>query len=285
LCKPKAPYKLRTTTTTTINITLMTTITYPLTGLHCGACIARVSQALAPLAGAVSVTLEPMQAVITNAHADFVQLQTAVAGAGRYALHPPSQPNTSPVHENTANRATESIVTDATPSSLSTYYPLWLIVAYLLAASVLVQLGSHAGHGMSTAAGWQAVTAHETMRYFMAGFFIVFSFFKLLDVRAFATAYAGYDLLAARWHAWGLVYPLVELALGIAYLINYNPLVTNWATVAIMGFSALGVIRAVASKTKIQCACLGTVFQLPMSTVTIVEDVGMVLMAAFMLLR
>jgi hypothetical protein len=41
----------------------------------------------------------------------------------------------------------------------------------------------------------------------------------------------------------------------------------------------------VASKTKIQCACLGTVFQLPMSTVTIVEDVGMVLMAAFMLLR
>ncbi len=38
------------------------------------------------------------------------------------------------------------------------------------------------------------------MRNFMAGFFIVFSFVKLLNIRAFADAYAGYDLLAARWH-------------------------------------------------------------------------------------
>ena len=45
----------------------------------------------------------------------------------------------------------------------------------------------------------------------------------------------------------------------------------------------MGVIQAVANKTQIQCACLGTVFKLPMSTVTIVEDVGMVLMAAAML--
>jgi hypothetical protein len=50
-----------------------------------------------------------------------------------------------------------------------------------------------------------------------------------------------------------------------------------------MSFSALGVIKAVANKTQIQCACLGTVFKLPMSTVTIVEDVGMVLMAVLML--
>ncbi len=70
----------------------------------------------------------------------------------------------------------------------------------------------------------------------------------------------------------------------MAYLVNFNPLLTNWATVLIMGFSAIGVIRAVMNKTRIQCACLGTVFKLPMSTVTIVEDVGMVAMAGWMLL-
>ena len=111
----------------------------------------------------------------------------------------------------------------------------------------------------------------------------MFSFFKLLDIKAFATAYSGYDLLARRWRGWGLIYPFVELALGIAYLAQFNPLLTHWVTIIVMGFSAIGVIRAVASKTQIQCACLGTVFKLPMSTVTIVEDVGMVLMAAGML--
>ena len=79
------------------------------------------------------------------------------------------------------------------------------------------------------------------------------------------------------------VHPLFELFLGLAYLSNFNPLLTNWVTLALMSFSALGVIKAVANKTQIQCACLGTVFKLPMSTVTIVEDVGMVLMAVLML--
>jgi hypothetical protein len=123
----------------------------------------------------------------------------------------------------------------------------------------------------------------ETMRYFMAGFFLVFSFFKLLDIQAFATAYARYDLLAMRWPSWGLIYPFLELALGVAYLTNFNPQLTYWLTIGIMGFSAIGVIQAVANNTQIQCACLGTVFKLPMSTVTIIEDVGMVVMAAAML--
>jgi hypothetical protein len=157
---------------------------------------------------------------------------------------------------------------------LSVYRPLLLIVIYLIAGSLFIQIGI---------AGPHAVSAMETMRYFMAGFFLVFSFFKLLDIQAFASAYARYDLLAMRWQSWGLIYPFLELALGVAYLTNFNPLLTYWLTIGIMGFSAIGVIQAVASKTQIQCACLGTVFKLPMSTVTIIEDVGMVVMAAAML--
>jgi hypothetical protein len=157
---------------------------------------------------------------------------------------------------------------------LSVYHPLLLIVIYLIAGSLFIQIGIGGPH---------AVSAMETMRYFMAGFFLVFSFFKLLDIQAFASAYARYDLLAMRWQSWGLIYPFLELALGVAYLTNFNPLLTYWLTIGIMGFSAIGVIQAVASKTQIQCACLGTVFKLPMSTVTIIEDVGMVVMAAAML--
>ncbi len=268
-------------------------ITYPLEGLHCGACSAKVTKALQPLADAVAVTLAPMQVTLTNPHASIEQLQSAVSQAGNYVL----TPNQPVAPQNIAGAAIPFIANnssveaaEAPTSWLATYYPLLLIIAFILGASLLVQVGLHAaamgepmGLGMHLMMGLQTVTAGETMRYFMAGFFLVFAFFKLLDIRAFANAYAGYDLLAARWQGWGLVYPFVELALGMAYLANFNPVVTNWATVIVMGFSAIGVIRAVMSKTKIQCACLGTVFQLPMSTVTIVEDVGMVLMAVGML--
>jgi copper chaperone CopZ len=254
----------------------MTTQVHPLSGLHCGACVGRVTRALEPLAEKVEVTLNPMQVTLTNPAADLASLQSAVAQAGSYVLMP-NQPLAEVI------RAQAAINSIASPSLgeaientswLATYKPLLLIVAYILGASVLVQAG------LGTAVD---ITAMQTMRYFMAGFFIVFSFFKLLDIPAFATAYASYDLLAARWRGWGYVYPFVELALGIAYLINFNPLLTNWVTVVVMGFSAIGVIRAVMNKTRIQCACLGTVFKLPMSTVTIVEDVGMVAMALWML--
>jgi copper chaperone CopZ len=253
----------------------MTTQTYALTGLHCNACVGRVTKSLEPLAAGVAVSLNPMQVVLTGAHAEFGALQNAVAAAGKYALLPSQTVNTAADQSNRALAAPEKVAPqDPSKSWLATYSPLLLIVAYILGGSALLQIGL---------GGWASVSLMETMRYFMACFFLVFSFFKLLDIDAFANAYAGYDLLAKRWRGWGLLYPFVELGLGAAYLANFNPLLTHWATIIVMAFSAIGVIKAVASKTQIQCACLGTVFKLPMSTVTIVEDVGMVLMAAVMI--
>jgi hypothetical protein len=51
-----------------------------------------------------------------------------------------------------------------------------------------------------------------------------------------------------------------------------------------MTVGSLGVIATLRRREQIQCACLGTVIQLPMSTVTLIEDAGMALMAAIMLL-
>jgi copper chaperone CopZ len=232
----------------------MTTNTYPISGMTCGACAKRVQAALAPFGDQVEVTLQPPQVVIQGAKGGLAELAGALSGS-HYSI----------------SEDVVSVEIEPTLSWFATYRPLLLILAYLLAASVLVQLPKN---------GLEGVLWHESMRYFMAGFFLVFSFFKLLDVPAFADAYAGYDLLAKRWHGWGLIYPFVELALGLAYLANWNPLLTNWATLFIMGFSAIGVIQAVLDKRSIRCACLGAVFKLPMSTVTIIEDVGMVAMAA-----
>jgi copper chaperone CopZ len=250
----------------------MTTQTFALTGLHCNACVGRVTKSLEPLASGVTVTLNPMQVVLNDATADFETLKAAVTAAGKYGLVPNQVTNTPLIQSILGQAAPEVVATKV--SWLSTYSPLLLILAYILGAGMLAQVGM---------GGLASITAMETMRYFMAGFFLVFSFFKLLDINAFATAYAGYDLLAKQWRGWGLVYPFIELALGIAYLAHFNPILTHWVTIIVMGFSAIGVIRAVATKTQIQCACLGTVFKLPMSTVTIVEDVGMVLMAGAML--
>ena len=163
-------------------------------------------------------------------------------------------------------------VAPAPALGLKRYWPLLLILIYLLIVTAVVE--------------WlnRPYNADRAMSHFMAGFFLVFSFFKLLDVRAFAQSYSRYDLLAQRWFDWGYIYPFCELLLGIAYMTRVSMTLTNVLTVVLMLMGAAGVIRSLFRKQQIQCACLGTVFNLPMSWITLLEDLLMAGMAATMLL-
>lgn len=238
----------------------MPNITYEVTGLTCGGCVNRVQTTLSSLADSATVTLTPPRATITNPKGNIDVLNQALSQAGNYQLKP-------------LEIESSATAVETQQHWLSIYYPLFLIIAFITMIVTLIQFNQ------PSAFNWQV-----WMRHFMAGFFIVFSFFKLLDVKSFANSYAMYDLLAMRIKLYGLLYPFIELGLGIAYLTNWQPMLTNSITLVVMLFSSIGVIKSVVDKQKIRCACLGSVFNLPMSTVTIIEDLSMALMALFMLL-
>jgi hypothetical protein len=176
------------------------------------------------------------------------------------------------VGELPADAPTRPAATPTADPPKTSYYPLVLILLYLLGAVGLVEWA---------AGGFDGTRA---MRHFMAGFFLVFSFFKLLDVPAFALSYSSYDVVARRWLGYGYVYPFVELGLGAAYLADVSPVATNAVALAVMGVSTVGVVRSLLARRTIRCACLGAVFNLPMSYVTLAEDLLMAGMAAAALL-
>lgn len=157
----------------------------------------------------------------------------------------------------------------------ATYKPLFIIVGLIL-LPVLAVAYRHAVLGIFD---WRV-----SMTHFMAGFFLVFSGLKLLDVPGFAKGYSTYDLLAQRVQAYGYVYPFLELALGLAFLTGFELFFTNIATVILMIFSGIGVVISLLQKRKFQCACLGTFIKVPLTKVTIVEDFGMAAMALVMLM-
>lgn len=241
---------------------------YTISGMHCGGCVAKVEKALNPFAGKVEVSLDPPRVLLEGNHATVEELNRALALVGDYRLE--EEP---PIPAAAAPAPAPSTAEETGASWFATYRPLLLIIGYILLTTLAIQAASGAFDGTV----W--------MIHFMAGFFLVFSFFKMLNLRDFANSYAMYDLLAMRWHGYGYIYPFIELGLGVAYVLHWQPFYTNLATFFVMSFSSLGVIRAVASRQKIRCACLGAVFNLPMSTVTIIEDVLMAAMAGWMLLR
>jgi len=239
------------------------THTYQIDGMHCNSCIFKVKKELLKISAITEaqIQLKSPQATITmEKHIPTDKLQQAVARAGSFSLKA--------LADNTQHQVGQ---TDQ-KNWLATYKPLFIIFAFITS--------------LATITAWQQGQFDEIqwMNNFMGGFFITFSFFKLLDLKGFAESYRTYDLLAKKAYIYGFVYPFIELGLGVAYIIGWQPFFTNIVTIIIMGVSSVGVIQSVLNKRKIRCACLGAVFNLPMSTITIIEDLLMVGMALFSLL-
>ena len=118
------------------------------------------------------------------------------------------------------------------------------------------------------------------MNHLMAGFFIGLSFFKFLDLKSFATAFANYDPIAKKWKPYGAIYPFVELTLGFLFIADKFLNFANVMTIVVLTATTIGVYNKIKSKSNFQCACLGAGFNLPLSNVTIFENLAMVAMAS-----
>lgn len=165
----------------------------------------------------------------------------------------------------------EQIEHKAPKYELKDFVPLIVIFSLIIAVTVAHQLYY----------GWNF---YEGMRIFMAAFFLIFGFFKILNLNGFVQAYAMYDLIAQRYRWYGYVYPFLELGLAVAYLFSWNLPFTNVFTLVLMLVSAAGVFNELRKGKGIVCGCLGTVFKIPMTYVTLAEDLLMALMAFLMLI-
>jgi cation transport ATPase len=229
---------------------------YQVTGMTCSSCESKVKSSLLMVENVINVEVlkdENSATITMDKHIALDKLQNAL----------PEKYQISATQHNE--------IAEQTKSWLETYKPILLIFFYIILITGLVQFTNNHFDAM------------QWMQHFMAGFFLVFSFFKLLNLKGFAESYVMYDVLAKRIPIWAYAYTFVELGLAIAYTVNFNPFITNLTTLIVMSISIIGVLQSVLNKRKIQCACLGVVFNLPMSTVTIIEDALMIVMSASML--
>lgn len=157
-------------------------------------------------------------------------------------------------------------------SSWKDYIPLIVIITTALLAACAKQVA----YG-----GW---TWMNWMHDFMGFFLVVFSMFKFFNMEGFADGFQMYDLLAKRFRPYAYVYPFIELGLGLGYLSHWQPVMIYSATLLVMVFGSLGVFNALRKDLDVECACMGTVLSVPLSTVALTEDLSMAAMAAGMLL-
>lgn len=170
--------------------------------------------------------------------------------------------------------------------SFKAFLPLIVIFSLLTAVS-LVQVQTIRKISLDGYSPIPLVTFGEGLRIFMSsfmgGFFLIFGGFKLLDVKGFAHGFQTYDLIAQRIHLYGRAYPFIEILLGFMFLLQ---VASRQASIAALFISLVGVIGVgikLRKHEQIQCVCLGTIFDLPLTNITLFENLIMAVMAIGML--
>ena len=106
----------------------------------------------------------------------------------------------------------------------------------------------------------------------------------MFDLTAFARDFAGYDVLAKRVPAYGHAYPFIEAGIGLLFIASLAIPFALVASILVFGIGLIGVWQALQRGEKIQCACVGKMFDLPLSRVALFENGLMVGMSLIMLI-
>jgi copper chaperone CopZ len=237
--------------------------TYQVTGMTCDGCKKSVEEKLSVVEGvtSVEVNLDKEEASVSmDNHIPVQVLQKALPN--KYSISEKQQ---------SKNIFASAQETEEKQSKFQQLKPLFLIFGYLFASAILLNYKD-----------WNTTKA---MLDFMGLFYIVFSFFKLLDLKGFPESFRMYDPLAKVVPAYGWIYPFIELALGVMFLMRIEITLALIATLIILGITTIGVSKTLLDKKAIRCACLGTALKLPMTEATFIENAIMIVMAVLMLLN
>ncbi|MCI4641597.1 MAG: heavy metal translocating P-type ATPase [Flavobacteriaceae bacterium] len=240
------------------------TYTYKIKGMTCGGCKAEVEKYLGKVdkVTKVIVNLEKAEAEVTmSGHIATEILKKALPE--KYLL---SEKEIKNVFDSLKKSSFEM---EQEKSKLKQLKPLLIIIFYIATASVLLHYKNWS---------WGAF-----MLDFMGLFYIVFSFFKMLDLKGFPESFKMYDPLAKSVSAYAYVYPFIETALGLMFLMRINVEIALIVTLVVLGITTIGVTKTLLDKKSIRCACLGTALKLPMTEATFIENAIMIIMAMLML--
>ena len=226
-----------------------------ISGMTCVGCKSSVEEKLGSLDGvdSVQVDLARGEAVIYSKNPISFSLIKETLPA-KYSL----------INEEDVNLDNHGDVTIKV-SKIKQLKPLFIILGYIFIASILLNYKN-----------WNSSNA---MLDFMGLFCIVFSFFKILDIKGFSMSFRMYDPLAKKAPIYGYIYPFIEVILGMMFLIRYEVNIALILTVIVLGITTIGVTQTLLNKRSIKCACLGTTLNLPMTEATFIENALMIIMA------
>ncbi|OWL86792.1 glutaredoxin family protein [Halopseudomonas aestusnigri] len=126
----------------------------------------------------------------------------------------------------------------------------------------------------------------RTLEWFVAISMCVLAILKLRDLESFSNMFLGYDLLAQRWVRYAYLYPFGEALAGILMIAGALLWLAIPVAMLIGVVGAVSVFKAVyVERRELKCACVGGDSNVPLGFISLTENLMMVGMAIWMLIK
>ena len=234
---------------------------YKVEGMTCQGCADNIQNGLnnQSFINKANVSLQESKLTIdSDSTLDINSLNSIVSTLGNYKIRP-----------NTTNILSEIV------NYFTSKKPIVIALSIVILSSLAMQISD------------ETFNLNKWFMSYMGIFFIIFSFLKLLNISGFSMTFKKYDLISKIIPPYATSYPFIELSLGIIFLTQTQSILiyANAFTLIFMVSQTIGIIRSLSKSEQIQCACMGSAVDVPLSSLTVVENITMIAMATYMIIQ
>ena len=123
----------------------------------------------------------------------------------------------------------------------------------------------------------------QIMNNIVGTMFIVFGLLKLSNLQKFAEIFPQYDLIAEKYPTYAYIYPIIELYLGYSFLkMNHIPFIYYFSMILIF-LNLISISLSLLNGVTLPCGCIGGYFNLPLSNISLFENLMMFIMIYFLI--
>lgn len=142
---------------------------------------------------------------------------------------------------------------------------------------------------MALAASWAALgqlVMDRAAEWFIAIAMCILAILKLRDLESITNTFLGYDLLAQRWVPYAYLYPFCDAVAGVLMIAGTLLWLAIPVAVFIGAIGAVSVFKAVyVDRRELKCACVGGGSNVPLGFISLTENLMMIAMAVWMLMK
>ena len=123
---------------------------------------------------------------------------------------------------------------------------------------------------------YYSLLLRESALFFLGIFSLIFGILKIIKLNSFVDSFIEYDFISKKIKAYAYAFPFIELIFAVSFLLRRELILIELVCLIFYSLNLISVINALLQKKKFVCACLGGLFNVPLSYVSLAENLTMI---------